>query len=53
MEESEYQAELERRLSAMESDPSNVGEEMETKDWVWMFILGILVSFLIFLWGAG
>ena len=52
MEESEYQAELERRISAMESDPSNLGADMETKDYVWMLVLGILLAFLLLLWGA-
>ena len=52
MEESEYQAELERRISAMESDSSNIGADLETKDYMWMLVLGILLSFLLLLWGA-
>lgn len=52
MDETEYQAELERRLSAMESDPSNIGEDMDNKSYVWMLILGVGLSFLLVLWGG-
>jgi hypothetical protein len=52
MDETEYQAELERRLSAIESDPSNIGEDMDSKSYVWMLLLGIGGSLLLVLWGG-
>jgi len=52
MDESEYQAELDRRISALENDPSNIGADMDNKSYIWMLILGVGISFLLVLWGA-
>ncbi len=51
MEASEYQAELDRRIGEMEN-PDNLGGQLDSKDWLWLLILGIALPAVVLIWGV-
>ena len=51
VEASEYQAELDRRIGEMEN-VDNLGGQFDSKDWLWLFILGIAFPAVALIWGV-
>lgn len=46
----QYQAELERRIALME-DAGNLGAKLESRDWMWLLILGVALPLAFLVWG--